>query len=115
MKPNRRQRGSVALELLALAPIVLLVGLTVLQAVMTVASATSAQNAARSASRAAAAGRADPVAAGRISLPSWLRPGSEVVVTGTVSRVRVRVPLIVPGLSSSAITVARDAEMPRTG
>lgn len=112
---RRRERGSVTLELLSLLPLVLLLTLTVFQVVVTAATATAAQNAARSASRTAAMGGGNPVAAARSSLPSWLRPGAQITVSGTSSKVRVRVPLVVPGLSVGAITVSRDAVFPRTG
>ena len=54
----------------------------------------------------------DPRKAARNSLTSGLRKGSTVQVDGYRVTVKVRVPLVFPGISSSKWTVQRDAELP---
>lgn len=110
----RRERGSTAVELAGMLPMLLLVALFAWQALMVAFTVTAAENAARSGSR--AEGRGDDGRATAFeSLPSWLREDAQVEIDGELVEVRVPVPLVVPGVSLGGATVARTAELPSTG
>lgn len=107
-------RGSMAVELVAFVPIIALVTLIVVQGFLAVTAVSSAQDAARDGARAASLGRSvdDAVHA---QLPDWIRLerlerwgcGGECV------SVEVRIPIGVPGVTTSSVTVTRTAELPR--
>ena len=111
---SRRERGSTAVELAGMLPMLLLISLFAWQALMVAFTVTAAENAARSGSR--AEGRGDD---GREialeSLPTWLRGDAEVTVDGELVEVRIPVPIVLPGVSWGGATVARSAELPGTG
>jgi hypothetical protein len=105
------ERGSASVELMGILPLLLLAGLTAWQILLAAMTVTSAENAARAASR--AEGRDDRGAeVGRDALPLWLRDQAEVQLSGTKATVVIEVPIIVPGLSTGALTVSRSAELP---
>jgi len=105
------ERGSASVELMGILPLLLLAGLTAWQILLAAMTVTSAENAARAASR--AEGRdGGGAAVGRDSLPSWLRDRAQIQLSGTKATVVIEVPIIVPGLSTDALTVARSAELP---
>ena len=92
------QAGQASVELLATVPAVLVVGMLVWQLALAGHAAWACANAARVAARAHIVGR-DAGAAARSALPRHLRHGLRVDDSredGAV-RVRVRVPLLVPG------------------
>ena len=72
---------------------------------------TQASNAARTASRVDARG-GDPVKAGRNALTPGLRKHARVEMAGEKATVRVRIPIIVPGLDSDDLRATRTAELP---
>jgi len=95
----REQDGQAAVEFVALVPVLVLLALVAAQAALAGHAAWMAGAAAREAARARALG-ADPAAAARRVLPAGLRRGLRVGDDrdGGV-RVRVVVPVLVPGTS----------------
>ena len=95
--PNARESGQATVELVALLPLLALVGLALWQAVVAGQAMWLAGAAARSAARAAAVGD-DPTPAARRALTPALERGLQVRVgeAGEV-RVAVAVPAIVGG------------------
>ncbi|MEV7469714.1 TadE/TadG family type IV pilus assembly protein [Streptomyces kronopolitis] len=114
-----RDRGQVSLEFLGFLPLLLLVGLAVVQlglAAFAVQQAgTGARAAARTASMDPADHPADPQAAGRAAMSDWVKAGITVggdggdTVRATVS---VTIPSIIPGVGDFG-TARRSATMPR--
>ena len=114
MSGRPRQRGSTAVELAGMLPLLLLVAVFAWQALMVAFTVTAAENAARSGSRAEGRG-GDGRATALESLPSWLRGGAEVDIDGELVEVRVPVPIVVPGVRFGGAMVSRTAELPETG
>jgi hypothetical protein len=100
------ERGQASVELIAVLPLALLVGLVAWQVALAGHTAWLSAQAARVAARAAAVGR-DPEAAARSALPRSLEHGLEVErrPTGGV-RVRLHVPLLTRGLAGPATVSA---------
>jgi hypothetical protein len=95
MSRSRSESGQASVELVALLPLVAVVGLVLWQAVVAGQAAWLAGSAARAAARASAVG-GDARAAAGSSLPGTLRHGLRVDrrSDGTV-RIRIRVPSVV--------------------
>ena len=109
----RSQQGTASVELLGILPLLLVVALACWQLLLGAFTATAAQDAARTGSRAAALGHSDARTAAVAALPSWLRDGATASVAGDGRvRLRVRVPIVMPGLSSASLTVSRSAQLP---
>ena len=109
----RSQRGSASVELLGFLPLLLVAALAAWQILLATYAVTSASNAARTASRVQGTTEQRTDAA-RDSLPAALRHGLKVTVNGERSKVRVQIPIIVPGLTAGALRVTREAELPAT-
>ena len=107
----RAERGSASVELLGVLPLLLLAALMAWQILLAAFSVTNAENAARSGSRTEGRGGDGKKAAVR-SLAGALRHGAKVTIDGERATVRVRVPIVFPGLTSDALTVRRSAELP---
>ncbi|WP_435743799.1 TadE/TadG family type IV pilus assembly protein [Nocardioides sp. SYSU DS0663] len=103
---RRSHAGSVALEVVALVPLLVLVALLVLQLGVAGWSASQAQEAARAAARAQSLGR-DPLAAAEGALPGALDVAS-ISTSGDSVTLRVRVPRVSP---LPTFTVTRDVSM----
>jgi pilus assembly protein CpaE len=105
------QRGQATVELVALLPLVVLVGALLWQAVVAGQALWLSGAAARAAARAAAVG-GDADAAARNALPSRLRRGIRVRADrdGAGVRVAVRIPSVLS--SGSIATVASRASFP---
>ena len=100
------ERGQASIELVAVLPVVLLVGAIVWQLALAGHTAWLTANAARAGARADAVGR-DAAAAARSALPRSLERGLEVErLRGGGVRVSVRVPLVVPGWRTPLRVVA---------
>jgi len=97
------QRGQASLELVAAIPAVLLVALAACQLALLGHAAWLVAHAARAAARADAVGRS-PGHAARTVLPRSLERGLLVERAGRRVRVRVRVPMLLPGLSRVSIS-----------
>lgn len=110
----RSDRGSAAVELAGMLPLMLLAAVLVWQALLITSTTNAAEHAARNASRAAAMGEAAQPAA-LAAVPTWLRDDARVQRRGpTAVTVEITVPLVAPGVSSPW-RISRDAELPRTG
>lgn len=109
----RRERGSASVELMGMMPLLLLAAFAGWQILLVAFTATSAENAARTASRAESRGEGGEQA-GREAVSTWLRDGTTVEVDGTKATVRIRVPIVVPLISSDQLAVSGTAEMPET-
>ena len=91
------ERGQASIELVAVLPVVLLVGAVVWQLALAGHTAWLTANAARAAARAEAVGR-EPASAARSSLPRSLERGLEVDrLGGGGVRVSVQIPLVAGG------------------
>jgi len=115
VRRTRADTGSLAVELVAVVPVLLVVTLLCVQGSGAVSAVEATQRAARDAARAASLGE-DPVAAARADLP----PAAELrrVSTGggcgdVCVRVDVEVPLGVPGFVTLVrLPLSRTAAMP---
>ena len=105
------ERGQASVELIGMLPILVLAALLVWQLLLVGYAVTSAENAARAASRVEGRGGNGAKAAERV-IGGPLRKGMTTVIDGGKAEVRVRVPLIVPGLTRHDVTVSRDADLP---
>ncbi len=110
--------GSMSVELVAIVPLLVMVTILCIEGFLAAAAGGAAQKAARDAARAEVLGRSG-VAAAHASLPSWARDAhvsrgtaAKGTCGGICYRVEVEVPLVVPGLTMSAVTVSRTAELP---
>lgn len=110
--------GVASIEFVTLVPVLVTVGALVWQILLAGAAATAVENAARDGSRVAGRGGDPAAVAAQVesSLPGWLafddvqvaRPGGTAVV------VTVPIPMMIPGVSNSSLTITRRAEMPPT-
>jgi hypothetical protein len=107
------ERGQASVELIGMLPFLVLAGLLVWQLLLVGYAMTSAENAARAASRADARG-GDAARAAKRVIGEPLREGIKTTIDAAGKAVvRVRVPLIVPGLTRADVTISRDAELPQ--
>jgi hypothetical protein len=104
MRRHGCERGQATVELVALLPLLALLGMALWQAVVAGQAIWLAGSAARAAARATAVG-ADPAAAARRALPSALERGLRVEPrdTGAV-RVAVAVPAVVGSRRLTTVT-----------
>lgn len=111
--PRRRhsQRGSASVELLGMLPLLLVAALVVWQILLATWAATSASNAARTGSRVEGRG-GDGQRAAVDALSGGLRDHAKVRIEGDRTRVKVRVPIVVPGVDSGSLTITKSAELP---
>jgi len=109
----RDESGQASVELLGLLPYLLVAGLFVWQLLLATWAVTSASNAARTGSRVEARG-GDGRKAALDALDAALREHARSRIAGERAEVRVRIPLLFPGLSTRDLTVQRVAEFPRT-
>lgn len=109
----RSEDGQTSVELIGLLPWFLLAGLVAWQILLAVSTASTTENAARSGSRAAGRGQ-DARAAALRSLPGETRRDAEVTVDGGRVTVRVRIPILVPGVDTDALHMSRSADLPPT-
>ena len=94
----RGSRGQASVELLGTLPVVLLLGLVLLQLLAVGYSAVLAGNAAESAALAVAGG-GEAVAAAHEAVPGWSRAGMRVLVSGGRVEVRMRPPSALSALA----------------
>ena len=109
------ERGSLSVELVTAIPIVVLITLFVVQGFMAVSVVSSTQAAARDGARAAMTRQTSVDSAVANALPDW-------VVIESVSRsctgencvaVTSRIPVGIPWITSSELTVTRSASFPK--
>jgi ABC-type amino acid transport system permease subunit len=109
---RRGQRGSASVELLGLLPILMLLLLTGIQLFLAAFTAASAADAARAGARAASKGRPDATLVAMRALSPGLRDRAIAVPQGERFVVTVRVPIVLPPLTSDRLTLTRSATMP---
>ncbi len=107
------ERGQASVELVALLPLIVLLGALLVQGVLAGWALWSAGAGARAAARAQAIGAA-PLAAARGALPAGLREEVSVRTDGEEVRVRVRVPRLVGGVPLGTVE-ARSRFTPQGG
>lgn len=98
LKHLRDEGGQATVEMLSALPILILAGLLIWQMCLVGIVLTSAQNAARTGARVQSRG-GDGQAAATNSLRAAFRKGSDITAAGDTVRVKVNVPLLVPGLN----------------
>ncbi len=109
----RREDGQASIELVGLLFWLLLTAFAVWQIMLVAWTFNQATNAARLASRIEARG-GDPERAARHSVNGVLRDGMKVEISpdGETATVRVRIPIIIPGLDSDRLRATRAATLP---
>lgn len=121
----RADRGVASVEVIGIVPYMVIAALAVWQLLLSAATVTAAENAARTGSRTASRG-GDATTEAIAALPQWLRDDAEAERgdapgcaddepdSGTRVVVCIKVPIVMPGVSVDALTVRRDAWLPRT-
>ncbi|WEV25700.1 pilus assembly protein [Streptomyces sp. 71268] len=100
---SRRDAGSVAVEFLGFLPILLAVGLAVVQLGIAAYTVQQAGTAARAAARTATADdpEASPESAGQAAISGWLADGARISVSGGAearATASIEIPSIIPGV-----------------
>lgn len=108
---RNEQRGQVSTELVGMLWWLLLTALFVWQIMLAVWATDQAANAARTASRVHGRG-GDATKAARNAVSRGLRTGMQVRIDGERAEVRVRIPIIVPGLGDDRLATKRAAILP---
>jgi pilus assembly protein CpaE len=105
------ERGQASVEFAGVLFWLVLTAFVVWQLLLVTWSFNQASNAARTASRVDGRG-GDAVKAGREALSPGLRDHARVEMRGERATVRVRIPIIVPGLDTDKLRASRSAELP---
>ncbi|MGV8977005.1 MAG: hypothetical protein ACOH17_03085 [Cellulomonas sp.] len=112
------EHGSAAVELIGLVAILLVVGSLCVQGLFLAQIGAATEKAARDGARASTLGRDVRTEVER-QLPGWatiesLTTGTAAVAScaGRCVRLEVRVPIVLPGITSSSFTVTRDVDLP---
>ena len=108
---HREQRGQASVEFAGVLVWLLLAALFVWQLMLVTWTFTQASNAARTASRADGRGGSGEKA-GRAALSPGLRKHAKIEMAGERATVRVRIPIVLPGLDSDRLRASRTAELP---
>jgi len=111
MRFIREQRGQSSVELVGMLWWLLLAAFVVWQLMLAAWAVDQTANAARTASRVQGRG-GDAVKAARNALPSGLRDGMKVQISGETAKLSVRIPIVVPGLGDDRLRVTRSATLP---
>ena len=111
MRFLREQRGQSSVELVGMLWWLLLTAFVVWQLMLAAWAVDQTANAARTASRVQGRG-GDAVKAARNALPSGLRDGMKVQISGETAKLSVRIPIVVPGLGDDRLRVTRSATLP---
>jgi pilus assembly protein CpaE len=107
----RREDGQASVEFLGTVWWLILVVLAIWQVSLAAWAHVESSNAARTASRVEARG-GDPEKAARNAVPKPLRRGMKVTVSGERAQVRVRIPVLFPGMSSKRFQATHAATLP---
>jgi hypothetical protein len=109
----------MGIELVGMIPLLVMITILCVEGFLAAAAAGAAQKAARDGARADTMGRSGTSAA-YASLPGWVKEArvqqgtaAKASCGGTCYRVEVDIPLVVPGFTTSLLTVSRTAELPR--
>ena len=109
---HRDQRGQASVEFAGVLVWLLLAALFIWQLLLVTWSFNQASNAARTASRVDGRGGSGEKA-GKEALSPGLRDHAKVELAGEKATVKVRIPIVVPGLDSDDMVAERKAELPR--
>ena len=104
-RPPRREAGQASIELLSAVPLLVIVALAAAQVLAALACRQFAAHGAHAGAAAILQG-ADPARAARAALPGWSRSSVSVVEAGRRVVVRVRPPVVVPGLERLLVAQA---------
>ena len=107
----REETGQATVEFAGVLVWMLLAGLLVWQLMLVTWTFNQASNAARTASRADGRGGSGQ-RAGKAALSPGLRKHAKVEMAGERATVRVRIPIVIPGLDSHNLRASRSAELP---
>ena len=105
------EAGQASVEFAGVLVWMLLAALLVWQLMLVTWSFNQASNAARTASRADGRG-GSAQKAGKAALSPGLRKHAKVEMAGERATVRVRIPIVIPGLDSDNLRASRSAELP---
>jgi hypothetical protein len=109
----RDERGQASAELMGMLWWLMLAALAVWQLMLGAWTVTQTSNAARTASRVSARVGSDPEKAARNALSSPLRKGFEDFrLSGDTATVKVRIPIILPGLTAKGFDAERSVTLP---
>jgi Flp pilus assembly protein TadG len=108
---HRDQRGQASVEFAGVLVWLLLAALFIWQLLLVTWSFNQASNAARTASRVDGRG-GSAEKAGRAALSPGLRDHAKIEMAGEKATVKVRIPIVVPGLDSPKLLATRTAELP---
>lgn len=109
----RSEAGQASAELLGMLPYLVLAIMAIWQVLLGAWAYTQASNAARTASRVhARSADADPRKAARNALSKGLRGGMGFELRGDRATVKVRIPIIYPGIGADQLRATRSAELP---
>lgn len=103
----RGTRGQSSVELVALLPLFLVLGLALAQVLAAGITRELAGHAAQAGAMAIVQDTGDPERAARAAIPGWSRRRTTVVVAGSSVVVQVRPPRLLPGLSTALTTTRR--------
>ena len=107
----RDERGQASVEFAGVLFWLVLTAFVVWQLLLVTWTFNQASNAARTASRVDGRG-GDAVKAGRNSLSPGLRDGARIKMEGEKAIVKVRIPIIVPGVDLDGVMATGKAELP---
>ena len=107
----RDERGQATVEFAGVLFWLLLTAFVVWQLLLVTWTFNQASNAARTASRVDGRG-GDAVKAGRNALSPGLRDGARIKMEGEKAIVKVRIPIIVPGVDLDGVMATGKAELP---
>lgn len=108
LRSRRGEGGTSTLEVMGMAPLVVLLVFILIQAAVTLYGVTTAQTAARQGARAMSQGE-QPYPVVRNSVPSWMDVDTTTFGPGSGVRVEVDVPDLIPAMN---LTITRKAVMP---
>ena len=111
MSALRDERGQASVEFAGVLFWLLLTAFVVWQLLLVTWTFNQASNAARTASRVDGRG-GDAVKAGRNALSPGLRGGARIKMEGEKAIVKVRIPIIVPGVDLDGVMATGKAELP---
>ena len=107
----RDEAGQATVEFAGILTWMLLAALVVWQLMLVTWTFNQASNAARTASRTDGRG-GNGEKAGRAALSPGLRKHAKIRMSGEKATVRVRIPIVVPGVDSDRLRAERSAELP---
>ena len=110
--PGRSERGQATVETVALVPLLLVVGLGLMQLLAVGYASVLAGGAAEAGALAVAGGR-DPGAAAREALPGWSKANAHLTVNGGRVELRLRPPSVLDARAQRLeVTATAEVEAP---